>query len=43
MNLNPGDSAPDLTLERGGDGTPVVLSELWREKPLVIAFLRHFG
>ncbi len=43
MILNPGDSAPDFTFARGGDGAPVALSELWREKPLVIAFLRHFG
>ncbi len=43
MNLKPGDSAPDVTFGRGGDGTPVALSELWQQKPLVVAFLRHFG
>ncbi len=43
MKLEPGARAPDLTLERGGDGTPVALSDLWEEKPLVVAFLRHFG
>ena len=43
MRLKPGDSAPDASFRRGGDGSPVTLSELWREQPLVAAFLRHFG
>ncbi|HET8943513.1 MAG TPA: hypothetical protein VFO59_01905 [Dehalococcoidia bacterium] len=43
MKLNPGEAAPDLTFARGGDGALVALSDLWQEKPLVLAFLRHFG
>jgi peroxiredoxin len=43
MKLNPGEAAPDFTFGRGGDGAQVALSELWRERPLVLAFLRHFG
>ena len=43
MKLEPGAKAPDFTFERGGDGTRLALSELWRDKPLVVAFLRHFG
>lgn len=39
----PGDPAPDLTLARADDGTPVRLSDLWREKPLLLVFVRHFG
>jgi hypothetical protein len=25
------------------DGEPVVLGTLWRERPAVLAFVRHFG
>jgi hypothetical protein len=36
-----GDQFPDLTLEaREGD---VALKERWRNGPLVVAFMRHFG
>ena len=39
--LSPGDPFPDITLEsREGE---VHLSQRWREKPLVVAFMRHFG
>jgi hypothetical protein len=39
--LKPGDAFPDITLEsRDGD---VRLSERWREGPLIVAFMRHFG
>ncbi len=37
-----GEKAPDLTFGRG-EGGDVSLSELWRDGPLVLAFLRHFG
>lgn len=36
-----GDSFPDLVVEsREGD---VALAERWRNGPLVVAFMRHFG
>jgi peroxiredoxin len=35
-------SAPDLTLENLS-GEPVQLSSLWKQKPLLLAFTRHFG
>jgi peroxiredoxin len=36
-----GDRFPDVTLEsREGD---VQLSERWRNGPVVVAFMRHFG
>jgi hypothetical protein len=39
--LKVGDRFPELTLEsREGD---VELSERWRNGPLVVAFMRHFG
>jgi hypothetical protein len=39
--LSVGDAFPDVTLEsREGD---VALSERWRNGPLVVAFMRHFG
>jgi hypothetical protein len=39
--LNEGDSFPNLKLEsRDGD---VALKERWRNGPLVVAFMRHFG
>jgi peroxiredoxin len=40
--IEKGDAAPDVTL-RDATGTLQRLSELWRERPLVLAFLRHFG
>lgn len=39
--LATGDAFPQLTVETV-DG-PVELSERWREGPLVLAFMRHFG
>ena len=40
--LNFNRSAPDLTLlDTAGD--PVQLSSLWSERPLLLAFTRHFG
>jgi hypothetical protein len=39
--LQTGDSFPEVTLEsREGE---VSLAERWREQPLVVAFMRHFG
>ena len=39
--LKKGDTFPELRLEsRDGD---VALAERWREGPLVVAFMRHFG
>ena len=37
-----GDQAPDATL-RDAHGDEVTLSSLWRQRPLVLVFLRHFG
>jgi peroxiredoxin len=37
-----GDKAPDLRL-RDSSGAEVSLADLWRERPLVLVFLRHFG
>ena len=37
-----GDKAPDSTL-LDSRGEQVTLSSLWRERPLVVVFLRHFG
>ncbi len=42
MRLRVGRLAPDTALG-SGDGGTVSLSNLWRDKPLVVAFLRHFG
>jgi hypothetical protein len=36
-----GDSFPDLVLE-SRDG-PVELRDRWKNGPLVVAFMRHFG
>jgi peroxiredoxin len=39
--LSVGDTFPDITLEtREGD---VSLADRWRDGPLVVAFMRHFG
>jgi hypothetical protein len=39
--LKPGDKFPDVKVEsREGD---VALSGRWRNGPLVVAFMRHFG
>jgi peroxiredoxin len=39
--LSVGDAFPDIKLDtREGD---VALSERWRNGPLVVAFMRHFG
>ena len=40
--LNFDRSAPDLTLHNTS-GEPVRLSSLWAERPLLLAFTRHFG
>ena len=40
--LNFNNKAPDLTLLDLA-GKPVPLSSLWEEKPLLLAFTRHFG
>ncbi|HEY6417899.1 MAG TPA: hypothetical protein VIX59_02755 [Candidatus Binataceae bacterium] len=40
--LEKGDKAPDVRL-RDSNGQTLALSELWRERPLVLVFLRHFG
>jgi peroxiredoxin len=42
MGLDVGDPVPDLALLAGG-GRELRLSELRREGPLVLVFLRHFG
>jgi hypothetical protein len=39
--LEPGDSFPDLLAESREEY--VALSERWRDGPLVVAFMRHFG
>ena len=40
--LQSGDDAPDLNLTTA-DNQTIRLSSLWAEKPLLIAFTRHFG
>lgn len=40
--LNFSRSAPDLAL-LDTNGKPVLLSSLWAERPLLLAFTRHFG
>ena len=42
MPIEGGPSAPDIVFGRG-DGSEVSLAELRSERPLVLAFLRHFG
>jgi hypothetical protein len=39
--LDPGDAFPDITLD-ARDGQ-VRLSDRWRNGPLIVAFMRHFG
>jgi peroxiredoxin len=41
-NPDVGDRAPDLTLVNGR-GRPRRLSSFWKQKPVVLVFLRHFG
>lgn len=40
--IEAGQSAPNPTFGRS-DGSDVTLAELWRDGPVVLAFLRHFG
>ena len=40
--LSAGDAAPDLVLLDAQE-RPVFLSALWKERPLALIFLRHFG
>ncbi|WP_152541364.1 redoxin domain-containing protein [Kallotenue papyrolyticum] len=37
-----GRPAPDATLRDTAD-QPIQLSALWREQPVVLVFIRHFG
>ena len=39
--LSEGDLFPELTLE-SVDG-PVELKARWKRRPLIVAFMRHFG
>ena len=38
-----GEQAPDVVVTRASDGAEVALSELWKEGPALLVFLRHFG
>lgn len=40
--LNKGRPAPDVPLQ-DARGAAIRLSQLWRDQPLVLVFLRHFG
>ena len=40
--LKVGDVAPNLNVVNA-DGETIELSSLWADKPVVLAFLRHFG
>jgi peroxiredoxin len=40
--LKIGDVAPNLNVVNA-DGETIELSSLWADKPVVLAFLRHFG
>lgn len=42
MTLHPGHAAPDIELYTT-DGTKTRLSHYWRDQPIVLTFLRHFG
>jgi peroxiredoxin len=37
-----GDRAPDAAI-RDADGNPVQLSRWWRDQPVALVFVRHFG
>jgi peroxiredoxin len=37
-----GDSAPNIQVVNA-EGETIELSSLWADKPVVLAFLRHFG
>jgi len=37
-----GHAAPNITFGRS-DGDDIPLAGLWRDGPVVVAFLRHFG
>jgi hypothetical protein len=41
MSLSVGEAAPDVVF--GLRDEQVSLSQFWREKPVAVAFLRHFG
>ena len=40
--LKAGDFAPNIQVVNA-DGDTIELSVLWADKPVVLAFLRHFG
>jgi peroxiredoxin len=40
--LKSGDLAPNIQVVNA-DGETIELSSLWSDKPVVLAFLRHFG
>ena len=40
--LKTGDFAPNIQVVNA-DGETIELSALWADKPVVLAFLRHFG
>lgn len=40
--LKAGDEAPNVMVGREGHGD-MALAEFWRERTIVVAFLRHFG
>jgi len=40
--LKAGDFAPNIQVVNA-DGETIELSSLWADKPVVLAFLRHFG
>lgn len=42
QEINMGDMAPDVTVRRD-DGSEISLSQLWRDNPVVLVFLRHLG
>lgn len=42
MALEIGQPAPDVTL-LNPQGEPITLSSLWRQGPILLTFLRHFG
>lgn len=40
--LRPGDRAPEVVIE-DESGAPFALSSLWRGRPALLVFLRHYG